>query len=264
MKTKEGITFVSWPMALPHKLAQQMMLTGFREHLGFASPEYWDLIELHFGVSKPPAKDAIGLQLWGDEGQIFENEQYMVFQWSSENSPWFRDSKRSRWLICLLPVSQYAFHEKENVTVQTVMKEIVRSLNYWRENPIQGLAAQCVSVKGDWKYISQILLLKRKPDTDSCCFLCMGTKGLQVPITDLSADASWRRLVPLPPWHREPAILELHDFTLGIVGLDIMHIFFLGCGRDLVASVLVILLRSGHFHGPTAKYSDLRPDLEDS
>ena len=176
----------------------------------------------------------------------------MAFQWSSEQSPWWQDAKRSKFLICLVPVSKYVIRNKVNLTLQAVVKELVRSLNWWRENPIEGLCAQVTNVKGDWKYIGQLLNLRRKPDSNSICFLCEGTKNLDVPITDLSPEAAWRRLVPTPPWHREPEILQLKHFNLALVGLDIMHVFYLGCGRDLVASVLVILLRMGKFAGLNA------------
>ena len=252
MVTDEGVRFLSWPIVLPDRLAKQLLLNGYRSHLGCAEQHYWDMMANQFGVEKPLAADAIGLQLWGDEGQIFENEQMMAIQWSSEQSPWWKDARRSRFLICLLPVSKYVIRNKVNLTLQAVMKELVRALNWWRENPIDGLCAQVTNVKGDWKYIGQLLNLKRKPDTNSICFLCEGTKNLDVPITDLSPEAAWRRLVPKPPWDREPEILQLKHFNLALVGLDIMHIFYLGCGRDLVASVLVILLRMGKFAGSNA------------
>ena len=257
MMTDEGVRFLSWPILLPHRLATQLLLNGYREHLGSADQQYWDIMAEKFGVEKPPATDAIGLQLWGDEGQIFENEHMMAFQWSSEQSPWWQDAKRSRFLICLVPVSKYVIRNKVNLTLQAVVKELVRSLNWWRENPIEALCAQVTNVKGDWKYIGQLLNLRRKPDSNSVCFLCEGTKNLDVPITDLSPEAAWRRLVPTPPWHREPEILQLKQFNMALVGLDIMHIFYLGCGRDLVASVLVILLRMGKFAGSNA--GSLRP-----
>ena len=247
-QTEEGIRYEPWPIALPHDLAKQMLLAGFRDHLGYTDQRYWNVMNQEFGIERPPG-DAIGLQLWGDEGLIFEMEQYMTFQWSSETSPWFRGSKRSRFLICLLPVSRYAIQNKVNLTLKSVVENIVASLNWWSKNPVEGLYAQTTNVKGDWKYISQLLCLKRKPDTDSLCFLCEGTKGMRAPITDLTETALWRCLVPSCPWHHEPAVLKLSHFSLSMVGLDLMHIFHLGMGRDVCASLLVILLRTGHFPG---------------
>lgn len=65
MMTDEGVRFLSWPILLPHRLATQLLLNGYREHLGSADQQYWDIMAEKFGVEKPPATDAIGLQLWG-------------------------------------------------------------------------------------------------------------------------------------------------------------------------------------------------------
>ena len=255
----EGVQYVSWPMALPYDMARALVDAGFKQHLGSADDTYWDVMLTHFGVERPTARESIGIQLWGDEGQIFENEQYMALQWSSENSPLHKDSKRSRFLIALLPVSKYVFHNKDNLTLQCAVEAICKSFKLWREHPIHGLAGQVTHIKGDWKYICQLLNLKRKPDTNKCCFFCEGTKGMETPITDVTPSALWRRLVPSCPWRAEPAILQLTGFSLALVTPDIMHAFYLGSGRDLVASALVILLRAGHIPGNNACASGMQP-----
>ena len=255
MQTEEGVEFVSWPMALPYDLAKALIGADYRDHLGSADDEYWHVMLLHFGVQKPQARESIGIQLWGDEGQIFENEQYMALQWASENSPFHKDSKRSRFLMALLPVSKYVLHSKNNVTLQCAVEAICKSFNFWRERPIQGLSGQVTQIKGDWKYIGQLLNLKRKADTNKCCLYCEGTKGMDVPITDITASALWRRLVPVCPWRAEPSIVKLDGFSMSLVTPDIMHAFYLGSGRDLVASALVILLRAGHIPGNNVSVS---------
>lgn len=249
MQMDECVEFVSWPMALPYDLAKALVGAGYKDHLGSADEEYWHVMLKHFGVERPQSRESIGIQIWGDEGQIFENEQYMALQWASENSPFHKDSKRSRFLMALLPVSKYVVHNKTNVTLQCAVEAICKSFNFWRQHPIHGLAGQVTQIKGDWKYIAQLLNLKRKPDTNKCCLYCEGTKRMEVPITDVSASALWRRLVPSCPWHEEPTILKLNGFSMSLVTPDIMHAFYLGSGRDLVASALVILLRGGHIPG---------------
>lgn len=75
-------------------------------------------------------------------------------------------------------------------------------------------------------------------------------------MTDLSSLADWKRLTSSSPWLEEPAILKLHNFTMATVGLDVLHIWHLGTGRDLASSILVILLRTpGAFQGGNVRSS---------
>lgn len=76
-------------------------------------------------------------------------------------------------------------------------------------------------------------------------------------MTDMSEQALWRTSgAPDEVWHSPPALSALHYFSLDIVSLDILHMYHLGVGRDIVASVLVLLLRSGFFEGRNASVSD--------
>lgn len=251
MTDEEGnVQFTNWPIALPHTLAERMLAKGFRKHFGNADSDYWTIMSERFGVERPVAPDAIGLQFFGDEAEMFESEQWMVLTWSSENSPHWKHSLRSRFLICALPASRYAFAGKENLTLQQAVRAIVQSFNHWATHPIHGLAAQVCCIKGDWKFLGQLLNLRNKPDTNACCFLCPCTKDLQIPFTDIGDAAAWRCTPPSkPPCFRAPPIVDIRHFSLALVGLDLLHMFWLGVGRDLVASVLVILLRSGAFAG---------------
>lgn len=100
MNTDEGLRFMSWPVALPHHMATQLLAAGYREQLGYADDSYWKIMLEKFGVPRPQGPDAIGLQMWGDEGQIFETESWMALQWSSEHFLWYQDARKSRFLIC--------------------------------------------------------------------------------------------------------------------------------------------------------------------
>ena len=208
-----------------------------------------------YGIAAPPPHaDSIGLCLFGDEAEIYKDNQYMAVQWSSEQSPFWTDVKKSRFLVCLLPVHMYAMDGQTNLTIQEAMKHICASLNAWQNHAIGGLHARFVSLKGDWKWLVQCLNLKRKPSKDDCCFLRNCTKSMAMPATDLSENAEWRRSVATCPWpaNSPPAIVELENFSMQTVGLDVLHIWNLGCGRDLTSSVLLILLRTGAFEGRNA------------
>ena len=64
-----------------------------------------------------------------------------------------------------------------------------------------------------------------------------------------------------PPWNSEPSLMQVEGFSLALVGLDLLHIWYSGCGRDLVGSVLVILIRTGFFPGNTVLSSVQHPNL---
>lgn len=205
----------------------------------------------HFGVQSPPAGAAqsFGLMIFGDEAEIYKDCQYMCISWSSEQSPFWSDPMKSRYLVCLLPVHRYAFHNGVKVTIQEAMRTICTSLNHWQNQGLTGVYCRFVSLKGDWKWLVQCLNLTRKPGKNAFCFLCPATRNMDCPMTDLSSDAAWKSVLPPCPWSVEPAILELQNFSLGTVGLDILHIWHIGTGRDLASSCLLILLRLGAFPG---------------
>lgn len=261
MNSDDGVRLTTWPIALPHHMAYQLLKAGFREHLGEANDFYWQTMSDEFGVQKPQFQDSIGLQLYGDECQFFENEQWMCFHWMSDNSIWWKDGRKSRFLICMIPVSKYAVHNGVNLTLQSVLSAVVVSLNFWRSNSVRDVGAQLVGLKGDWKFLTQSLNLVRHPNCEAFCFLCEGSKGMERPITDLSVSAGWRCDVARPPWNSEPSLMQVEGFSLALVGLDLLHIWYLGCGRDLVGSVLVILIRTGFFPGNTVLSSVQHPNL---
>ena len=246
-----SLVFKSWPIVLPHVLAEQLIKGGFRHVLGYATQEYWRAKSGAHGFDMPKG-EAIGLQLYGDEAQFFENEQWMALHWQSENSPYWENARLSRFVISLLPVSSYYIHQGVNMTLDSVLAQVVKSLNHWRNNGVQQVFCQLSTLKGDWKFLCQALLLKRKPDKNEICFWCSGTRNLQCPVTDRSATAKWRCEIPGEPWFRVPSLLNLEGFNLTMVGIDLLHCFFLGVGRDLISSTLVIMLRSGVFPGRCA------------
>ena len=261
MNDDEGVRLTTWPIALPHHMAYQLLKAGFREHLGEANDFYWQTMSDEFGVQKPQFQDSIGIQLYGDECQFFENEQWMCFHWMSDNSIWWKDGRKSRFLICMIPVSKYAVHNGVNLTLQSVLSAVAVSLNFWRSNSVRDVGAQLVGLKGDWKFLTQSLNLMRHPNCEAFCFLCEGSKGMERPITDLSVSAGWRCDVARPPWNSEPSLMQVEGFSLALVGLDLLHIWYLGCGRDLIASVLVILIRTGFFPGNNVLSSVHHPNL---
>lgn len=129
------------------------------------------------------------------------------------------------------------------------VKVIVGSLNRLSCEGVLGLRAVVTSVKGDGKFIFEIVSAKANPNADQICVKCEATRGLRAPMTDLSEDAMWRQLPHTDIWWAEPAIASLSNWSLNLVCPDLMHTYHLGMGRDVCSSVLVVCLRSGLFAG---------------
>ena len=235
--------------------AERLIKGGYEEIFGHGQPEYWETMKEEFGISPPPrGAHAFGLCLFGDEAEIYKDGQYMALQWSSEHSPFWTDPKKSRYLICLLPVHSYAMQGQVNLTVQEALRQTCVSINKWQMEGVCGVHTRFVSLKGDWKWLTQALNLDRKPGKDAFCFLCEATCSMEYPMTDLSDQARWKNIVPSCPWSVPPSILELQNFSLATVGLDVLHLWHIGTGRDLAASALLILLRTGAFQGPNVAW----------
>ena len=230
---------------------------GHRALLGDATTEMWQVLQ-QFRISKPPG-DAVPISIYGDEVQVFDNNLFMCINWMSECSPYHANARASRFLVAMIPAKKYFMHEKVNVTLQAVFEQIVASCNTLCTEGVLGLRAVVSSLRGDWKFLVQSLNLKVSANTNSICFRCRATKNLEYQMTDMSEQALWRTSGhPDEVWHSPPALSNLHEFSLAIVSLDILHMYHIGVGRDIVASVLVLLLRAGIFAGRNASISDKR------
>ena len=192
------------------------------------------------------------LALFGDEVEVFDRQQYMAINWSSECSPFSGNAQVSRFLIGLIPTTAYHLHGKVNVTLQAVMSVITASVNKLICDGVLGLKCIFTSLRGDWKFLCQVLALKVGPSSNRICFLCQATLDMQVPYTDASSQAAWRRSPHTSEndiWWVRPSVADLIGFQVDLVAVDLMHTFFLGVGRDACASVLTWLLKSRHIPG---------------
>ena len=67
---------------------ETLLKCGYRDVLGFADQNYWDVLCEHFDHTRVNnTDDCIGVQVYGDEATIFDGLSYMCIAWSSENSP---------------------------------------------------------------------------------------------------------------------------------------------------------------------------------
>ena len=234
--------------------ADVLLAHGHREVFGHVDDCYWQTLQ-QYGHEKPGpcGADAIGLAIYGDECQVWEGVQLLSLCWMSEASPYLTEPPKSRFLIACVPATAYVIDRDGcNLTLQTLLQCVVQSLNHWFTSGVRGLYAATVLCKGDWKYLKEAFNLRKHYGCkDKICFRCEASKSLEAPMTDVSDGALWRFQVPSPPWYRPPALLNLHNFSLMSLGLDMLHCWHLGVGRDLLSSVYVILLRSNLFQGGT-------------
>ena len=199
-----------------------------------------------------PAQPCVGLNLYGDEGQVFDGQEHVCLNWGSEVTPFPTVSRFSRFLIAVLPTRLcWKAPNKVNISLQETLRPIIESFKVLESRGAVGLRAKLIACKLDWKFLVQSLHLSPQPSKDAVCRKCGATKSLLAPYTDMSSHAVWRTTPPVQPVHLlDPMIGHLHSWP--IIGLDVMHIFHLGVGRDLAASVLVLLVPSRHYSGRKA------------
>ena len=83
------------------------------------------------------------------------------------------------------------------------------------------------------------------------CWKCLASKGsddLSFCYTNLANDASWRASEYIStPWTTTPEFAHLSGLDLRMISVDLLHVFHLGVGRDLIGSVLRILATEKFF-----------------
>lgn len=222
--------------------------SGFAEILGTVPCDYWARMEDHL---KPQSSNAIPCNIYGDECNALDSS-YMVFTWMSECSIAPNDSMFSRHLITIIPAENYAKDgvTRSNQTLQAAMEEIIFSFARLSDPGVRGLSLECVGIKGDWKFHRQIANLERHYNTNRLCHLCLATKSLEVPFTDVDVNATWRgTLNAEPPWatERAPALTMLRGFSSMWLLPDPLHVWYLGVARDIVGSAMLLLVRKKGF-----------------
>lgn len=71
-----------------------------------------------------------------------------------------------------------------------------------------------------------------------------GTVSLEMSYTDVRPEAAWRAtLWEEAPYIERSPLLDLAGFHLRMVQVDLLHVFYLGVGRDLLGSALKVLIQ---------------------
>lgn len=79
------------------------------------------------------------------------------------------------------------------------------------------------------------------------CWLCEATQGndgdLSLCLTDVSPQAAWwNTLHSSVPWNVVPSFAMIHGFKVSMIVPDLLHCWNLGCARDLIGSIMKIIL----------------------
>ena len=90
------------------------------------------------------------------------------------------------------------------------------------------------------------------------CWLCEATKGttdVETSYSNIADTAPWRQTIRTSdPWSSEakPTLSDTLGFSVDQLGVDILHIFHLGVGRDLCGSAIKLLAsKRGYWNGRT-------------
>ena len=85
------------------------------------------------------------------------------------------------------------------------------------------------------------------------CWKCKATKGTNDVAwcySNVDESAPWRStMYTEPPWpaHITPSLAKTMGFCLTMIGIDLLHIWYLGVGRDLCASAIYLLARNRRY-----------------
>ena len=136
------------------------------------------------------------------------------------------------------------------------------------------LRGACLQFRGDWPWLSYVFGLAYHSNR-SACFLCRGLMDMTMPLTDASADASWRRrLVTQQSWLSErtsdnkyiSAVFTWPGFTFYYIILDWMHMVDLGIAQECLGNILFEIFRKmgGLIGQPAAVLANLLLLLQDA
>ena len=255
--------YQSWPYLSPIDWLEKLMIDN-RDALvpdPSSIKDFWTkwlkdhpLDEFH--DSSWPLERIIPLQLWGDEGTLRANSWLLVTLQSALSPPEVRNlSQASRYPLFSLPVEAYVKDHQTNVNVslEMLLEKVASDLN---KLLIEGFATKhghffgrLIALKGDWKWLVQALNLVRSPSSDMICLYCHAGKTNML-FTNVREDAPWANtLFSTAPWHVYPKLMEIKYFRLDMVMFDLMHIWHLGCGRDVAGTCIKELTKARIFVG---------------
>lgn len=177
--------------------------------------------------------------------------------WVIADPKFMSDSRASRFMVTCIDKTWYHCQGCVNFTIQSILRVISSSFQILAQGlgaPQASTRVWLTAVKGDWKFIRQLLSLERHYNSSAICWICLASTTLNNPWTDVSPTAAWRTTqYTVDPWPAlcTPAIMTIPGFKLEFVQVDLLHSYYLGLARSLAASAIYILVRRKVFQGRT-------------
>jgi hypothetical protein len=265
-----------WPVFAPHEV-----LFVFRTRLAATgrNPDFWETLQRTEPGFKDqafqPDLDTLPLKLHADEGKFTSKRQIMICQFST----FFHaaDPLDSRYLLFVMPGSLYSKTGTRNHTLNKLWEFLVWSFGYvvrgvWPTDPFpgskltklghsrrglpMGIKGHVVAVRGDWKFVQMAFQQSHSWMHNDVCTRCQASRqsGTRVPFWDFSAGAAWRATL-----FTQAQTLQLFNSPLTLLPFfipemlwdDVMHSVFMGFGKDLVSSAIVLACYADHFGSGT-------------
>ncbi|CAK9049333.1 unnamed protein product [Durusdinium trenchii] len=149
-----------------------------------------------------------------------------------------------------------------NITLQAAAQWIAESINRLSvdgvrlKDPTTGEEAghfygYAVHFKGDWKYLVALFNMTQSAQQEQVCWKCGASKGTSDPnmcYVNLNHDAPWRRTA-VSMWSVKPAFANIVGFSKEMVAPDVLHCWHLGVCRDLIGSVVRLLVSERYWPG---------------
>jgi hypothetical protein len=283
-------------MVLPHEMFARVYSSGmcnfqkciigfepnglqhFWDRMGEAVPHFWDN---NCGLQSSLQNMCVPISFHSDGVVIFKYGEMTIWSWSC---PIVRgEALHTKHVVCVVPTSLLAPNTEAEIvqilawSLMSLKHGVFPSENHlgsdwdsvgdnFRHN-LSGkqLAANYRGIfmfwKGDHKERKRVHQLQRSWQSNYICERDMAAKHVtELSFGDTTATAGWRLTsfgphldtVTLSPWKLIPTFS--HERVLD----DLMHILYLGIGRDLTASIIVDLCQRGEIVSPEALWYNLR------
>ena len=256
---------VLWPMLAPHEMFAKLHELGYmnRVHADRNPAEFWDAARNEDWARAHPVyeqdlRNYLPIRIHGDDGKYSKERSVCIWNWSGVFP--HGDAQDTRFLITVVPTHIFWCEGKVNKTLEAVTSFLTWSINVMFAGvwPEEGFAAASLNgerllkaggplagnwraafagFKSDWKFEKEVFMQTRCWRARLVCPNCLASSQGENLYTD--PDGNWRNTtfnhadLAAEPDPRSPleGILGFHH---DLVYVDVMHVLFLGIGRDLV------------------------------
>jgi hypothetical protein len=115
-----------------------------------------------------------------------------------------------------------------------------------------------VGLKGDWKYQCQALeLFSQNWKSKNCCEMCLAAPDGIFNYCNVGESAPWTYTTSVSSTNKLPSLGRVRGFSWYSNFADLLHVVWIGIGRDVVGGALMDLAESAAFSGSYPDRLDL-------